>query len=454
MMLIRRLKYRGTRGAIFRRTYDLVRENHIEKMLDEYPQLRPMYFVGDKELRLPNGSVIAFRYAENEQDVMANIGKEYMDIVVDQAEAFTERELNILKSCCRWPRMSSSQCKFVLTFNPGNVSHNFLKRIFYDRKYQDNEQPDDYAFIQAYGWDNVEWARCSLAEEGLGPYEYYNDWTEDQRFQYFITKTQQGRELNALPQALRIGWLLGRMDQFAGQYFDIFSRDKHVAKAFIEPWMDRWIGIDWGFAHNAAAEWCAQIRTTLTSVYREFVASGRSPKALAQEIVDRTPPEERRYVRGIGLSHDAFAQRDERDSYAKQMNEVFAQAGMPRAVSAGKDVVGTAARIYEMFRSNEIIIDPSCANLIETLPMVTRDETDPERTIKFAGDDSFDACKHSLQVRQPPTKVPPKVQLMAQAAEIKDPFKRWWFLRQHGNPREHVRFHQRVGPQFGREYVN
>lgn len=444
--------------CIIRRTYDLVRENHIDPLLAQFPFMRPWYRKGDKEILLPNHSVIAFRYAENSGDVDGMIGKEYKYILLDQAEAFTEREMVTIKSICRWP--GASPAKLVMTFNPGNIGHAYLQRIFFDRKYNPNENPADYVFIQAFGWDNIEWARAALYEDGIkGDCEgrqcgqcqscVYYSWDNDRRYEYFVTRTQQGRELNALPQAMRIGWLMGRMDQFAGQYFDIFSRDRHVAVCRPEPWMDRWIGIDWGFAHPASTHWCSQIKPNLTAVYREYVTKGHSPKALAQEIVDRTPVEERRYVRGIGLSHDAFSQRDERDSTAKLMNEVFRQNGLPVAAHAGKDVVGTAARLYEMFRSNEIVIDPSCQKLIEVLPMVTRDDKEPERPVKFDGDDPYDSLRHALQVRQPASEVPKEVMVWAEANKIEDKFERWWFLRNNlPEPKP-----ARVAPTYGSDWM-
>src|SRR5689334_21691495 len=84
IMLKRCLENPRTRRAIFRRTFPLVKENHIDKFLDEWPVLREWYNVGNSEIRFPNGSVLAFRYAETSKDVAAQIGKEYMDILVDQ----------------------------------------------------------------------------------------------------------------------------------------------------------------------------------------------------------------------------------------------------------------------------------------------------------------------------------------------------------------------------------
>jgi hypothetical protein len=443
ILLIRRFLIPNTRGCILRRTYDLVRENHIEPMFREYPFLRQFYRAGDKDLALPNGSVLSFRYAENTYDVDAMIGKEYYDFLVDQAEAFTESELNTMKSCTRWPGVPDTACKYVLTFNPGGVGSAFLKRVFYDKQYRGKEVENDYTFIQAYGWDNVEWAKSSLESDGLPPFcgptancgkcavcSFYR-WDSDKRFDYFITRTQYGRELNALPAALRIGWLLGSFDHFPRQYFDIWSEERFVRPCAPEPWQPCWIGIDWGFAHPSAIYWAAQLTPKVTGVYRELSPKGLSPKALAQEIVEHTPEEERPYVKAIGLSHDAFSVREGRDSIAAQMAEVFHQARLPYPVKAGKDVAGVAARTYEMFRQDELVIDPSCRDLIRVLPMISRREDEPEATEKFEGDDPFDGLKHCLQARLGFKDEPQELRVRSEAQGIGDPLARWFYLTKH-----------------------
>ena len=477
VMLKRRLEHPGTTGAIFRRTYDLVRENHIDKYIKEYPILNEWYHKGDKEIKFPNGSVLAFRYAETTSDVNAHIGKEYMDIIVDQAEAFSAGELTTLKSCCRWPGVDENACKYILTFNPGNIGHAELKRIFYNKRYRADdgseytveqfkvakalnpelqwlEHPDNYAFIQAYGWDNVEWSRAALEKDGhtgecggahcggCGGCVYYS-WDNDERFNYYITRSQFGREQNALPQAMRIGWLLGNMDQFAGQYYDIFSPERHIKRCQPEEWHTRWLGIDWGFAHLATCYWASQLSQQTTGFYREYCAAGHSPKALAQEIVDRTPGPERAMVKHIFLSHDAFAQRTEVDTISEQMGQVFRANGMPYPEMASKDPKGRAALLYDMmgppipgtepvqFREAQIAIDPGCKHLIETIPMVCRDQNDPEKPLKFEGDDPFDGATHALTYRMRTAAVPREVQLMEQAKQIADPVARFFFLRKH-----------------------
>ncbi len=304
-------------------------------------------------------------------------------------------------------------------------------------------------FIQAYGWDNVEWARSSLADDGYpgecggkvcgkcGGCVFYS-WDSDKRFEYYITRTQFGREQNALPAAMRIGWLLGNMDQFAGQYFDIFAPERHIAPCQPEPYHTRWIGIDWGFAHLSACYWASQIKPKLMALYREWTGAGRSPKSLAQEIVDRTPAIERSLVKHIFLSHDAFAKRTEQDTIADQMAQVFRTNGMPYPETASKDPKGRATLLYDMLgpqdpntgknKEPEIVIDPSCKKLLETLPMVCRDQDDLEKPLKFEGDDPFEGATHCLTYRMGKAKVPQENLIMEEAERITDPVARWFFI--------------------------
>src|SRR5260370_3822475 len=233
VQIYRRLLHPGTRGLIFRRTYGQLYENHIEPLFRQFPKLREFYTDKHREVRIPvpNGgfSSIVFGYAEHAKDIYSYLGKEYMDICVDQAEQLSEDELLLLKTCNRWPGKGADECKLGLFPNPGGIGHAFLKRVFHDRQYKGNENPEDYAFLQAYGWDNVEWCRPALVEDGFIEDDYYR-WAESKRFEYFITRSDYGQRLNRLPESLKIGHLLGRWDIFAGQYFDNFDPTKQVKR--------------------------------------------------------------------------------------------------------------------------------------------------------------------------------------------------------------------------------
>jgi phage terminase large subunit len=189
--------------------------------------MRPWYNKQEKILYLPNGSWVRFGYAEHHDDIYDFFGKAYDDIAIDEATDLEEDQIVFLKTCNRRTIDSPLTPKFLLTMNPGRIGHVFIKRIFIDKAYIENEIPTDYAFLQAYGWDNVEWCRKALVAEGKTAKEYYT-WSDDKRFEYFITKSKYGQDLNALPESDRKAHLLGDWDVFAGQFFSMWRRELHV----------------------------------------------------------------------------------------------------------------------------------------------------------------------------------------------------------------------------------
>ena len=420
IMLLRRLSHPGTAGLIFRRVYDDLKRNHIDKFFEEFPQLYKFYRATDHEIILPSvnsqpPSRIVFGYAETLQEIKRKFhGVEYMDMFVDQGEQLTEEETKIMKTACRWPGVGRYQCKFVLFFNPGGVGIPYLKRVFSEKKFRDKERPSDYQFIQAYGWDNVEWVRSALVEQGLTEDDFYS-WDNDTRFNYFINESQYGQELDALPQALRIGYLMGSFDTFAGQYFDIWDPDRQTIPEYelrIKPYHPKWISIDWGYNHNSAVYWWAQ-DGTVTKTYRERVVSGYGPRALAQDIIDRTTMfdgEELKEIDAIYISPDTRAKRTTEDTILQQIGSVLTAAGMPRPRDADDHRVSGFMLMHEMLHYNRWVIGRNCEKLIENLPLFSRDEKNPEDCVKFLGDDPGDAARYGLKSRFGAREIPKQVQ--------------------------------------------
>src|SRR6185312_8120786 len=93
VMLRRRVDFPKSVGMIFRRTYPELLDNHILPMWREFPQLEAGYNKGEKNLTLPNGSILMFLFCDDPPTTESFLGKEFQDIVVDQAEALTELEL-------------------------------------------------------------------------------------------------------------------------------------------------------------------------------------------------------------------------------------------------------------------------------------------------------------------------------------------------------------------------
>ena len=126
------------------------------------------------------------------------------------------------------------------TCNPGGQGHAYVKRVFIDRRFNSNENPDDYTFIQALVDDNT-----ALME----------------------AQPEYVQQLEALPEKLRQAWRHGRWDVFEGQVFGEFVDDPahyadrigtHVIEPFDIP--KTWTiyrGFDWGYAKPFSVGWYA-----------------------------------------------------------------------------------------------------------------------------------------------------------------------------------------------------
>src|SRR5579885_3524116 len=91
-MLLRRMQYPKTTGLILRRTYPELYKSHIVKLFEEYPFIRAWYNEQRKEIAFPNGSYLFFGSAEHEKDMSAYYSSEFADIMVDEAQEFSQYE--------------------------------------------------------------------------------------------------------------------------------------------------------------------------------------------------------------------------------------------------------------------------------------------------------------------------------------------------------------------------
>jgi hypothetical protein len=440
IMLLRRFRYPGTAGLMFRRKWNQLRDTVLEGVFfKQWPITRDWWKASEKTLIIPTTPVsrIVFGFAEHESDIDDFQGKEFMDVIVDEATRCSEMMLVKLNETRRWTGRVKGKpipdrlCKTVWGMNPGGLSHAYIRRLMYKRQYHGREREEDYAFIPSYAWDNIEWCRSTLVQRKMVPsgtmcdfYGCTNDrgrrvldfggncvmghtepikgLSDQERFQFFIKYTQRGHELDNLPQRLRTGWLLGNWDEFAGQFYDIWDPAVYVKRCVPDrDWHPRWLGIDWGFQHPMSCHWLAQVGP-VTRIYRETVSNHHSARSQAQEIVDRTDKDERKLIDAIYLSPDAFQKRSEQDSFAAQMGEIFQRNGMPYPTEADNSRVHGAQAMYELMKSKTLEIDPSCRQLIDVIPMITTAEDDPEEIEKFDGDDAWDSARYGIKSRQRP----------------------------------------------------
>ena len=192
-------KYPGIVCCIVRKTYPELRENHIKELTTllrcnaPKPERFASYNDSTKTIKFPNGSTILFRYLDTESDEGRFQGTQFDVLFIDEATQQPEQRWDILRACVRG--VNNYPKRIYLTCNPGGVGHGWVKRIFIDRQFKEEEHPEEYVFIQSLVTDNVALMR--------------------QQPDYLD-------QLKSLPPKQREAWLYGRWDIFEGQFFEDF----------------------------------------------------------------------------------------------------------------------------------------------------------------------------------------------------------------------------------------
>ncbi len=397
-------RHAGVDTLLLRRTFPELESSLLNYFRRDVPrELYRSYNDSKHVVVWPNGSTTRFGYCRAESDVYQYQGAEFLFIGIDELTLFTLRQWQFLTSRNRCP-VAGTFPNMAGATNPGNIGHAWVKALWIDRRpapgmeRPEEYDPGDYAFIPARVWDNPIYARDS---------------------NYLKT-------LDALPRHLRRAFLEGDWNVFAGQYFDLFDLGRHTARAeelSLQAWWPRWISIDWGFEHPAAAYWHAAAPDGRIFTYREFVQNHLSPRMLAQAIVERTAAPHgaaREKIDAIYLSPDAFARRTSEATIAEQLWEVFDRAGLPPPTPADDDRIGGWMLMYQLLESDGWVVAENCAELVRALPLLTRDESNVEDVLKMEGDDAADAARYGLKSRLRPGQVP-LAQRIAEQVTSTDP---------------------------------
>jgi len=433
IMLDRRLAIPGTIGAIVMRNYEPLKKYHIDQMQRDFPDLANYYHATDRKLVIPMESgppsEIHFRHAETLADVERIFRSgSYYDIFVDQAEGFSEAELREMKQAVRWKGTAPGSCKFALGFNMGGEGIGFLDNIFHTGKYGPNESKEDFAFVHFFPWDNVEWVRGPLEQDGLTEDDYYQVFTEEQRQKYCATKSDYGKNLYSQDTPLRNRDWLGSWEALEGAYFGrVFSRDSTVitpeqVAELIKPWWKRWLSQDWGKGHWCATQWHARGEVSpeaarrilgwevsksikMVVTYREYMAGAAAEKDggaqrelseqdIARQIVERTPEDERESVRAFFLSPDAFemsVRRANQSKISELMGNVLKAGGLPTPSKADNARVDGWSLMFnvllETMRHGQNgedcwLISENCPELIRAIPLLMRNPKNLDDVLK------------------------------------------------------------------------
>lgn len=397
------LYYAGIKIGIYRRTYPELRNNHVVPLLKELHGIAS-YNESKKVFTFPNKSVIELCYADNAKELNQKFqGQEFDVLFIDEATQIPEDWYDVIKATNRG--VNDFPKRIYITCNPGNVGHNWVKRLFITKSYKESERAEDYSFIQALPRDNK-----ALMEANPD---------------YIKT-------LEALPPTLRKAWLEGSWDIFMGQFFEEFVDDPthyedrlytHVIEPFEVP--DSWQifrSFDWGYAKPFSCDWFALDPDTgrLYQILQFYGCTGtpnEGVKWTADKVFSEIAKIEREHRWLIGK--DIYGVADSA-IWASDGGEAIIESAYRHGVNFVKpDKTRTPGwlQIHYRLAFNKqgrplLQIFNTCKHAIRTLPLLQYSETIPEDLDTNGEDHYADSLRYlcmlpALKI-QPPKEVSEK----------------------------------------------
>lgn len=360
--------YSGIRMLLVRRTYQEVTKNHLDALKHELKGIAK-YNKTDKAFYFINGSLLQFGYCENDDDADQYQGVEYDVIFIDEATQMSESQIKKIAACCRGVNKFPKHIYY--TMNPGGQGHGYIKRLFIDRNFLDNEDPLQYKFIQAKVSDNA--ALISADPDYV-------------------------KTLKALPPKLRKAWLDGDWDIFEGQFFEDFinkpdhyndRRWTNVIEPFeIPPSWNIYRSYDHGYAKPfSCGYWAVDYEGRAYRILEIYGCKDDIPDEGVKWEVNKifhTISEfenTHRWLKGkkiIGVADPAIWQKDTGESIA----DVAAKHGIYFQKGDNKRIPGWMQFHYRLaFDENGIpmcYIFNTCKHFIRTIPTLMYSQTIPE----------------------------------------------------------------------------
>ena len=361
------LRYPGIKILITRRTYRELYNNHIAPM-QALLTGTAVYNKGEKIFYFPNGSTVTFGYCDGDDDLGQYQGAEYDVWFADEAGQFQESWLTQIDACVRGTNAFPKRTYYTL--NPGGPSHGYFKRLFIDRRFREDEYPEDYAFIQALCTDNQALLRSQP--------EYL-------------------RSLEKLPPKLRAAWLEGRWDVYEGQFFeDFFDRPEHYRDRrfthVIEPFEipEDWKlyrSFDWGYHRPFSCGWWAVdydgVAYRILELYGCTQAPNEGVRWTPEQVFSkvRQIETEHRWLAGkriTGIADPAIWDGETGESIAQTAarHQVYFQPGDHKRLPGWMQVhyrLSMDEKGYPM-----LYVFKNCRAFIRTLPLLQYDKTNPE----------------------------------------------------------------------------
>lgn len=347
-------QYPGIRILILRREYGDMENSIISPMLKILAPGSYDYNKTDHMINFANGSQIKFGNMPGYGAAVEGKyqGQEYEWLFIDEATQFLESEFRGLAAIVRGANKIPK--RIYLTCNPGGPGHNWVKRLFIDRRFKIGENPADYVFIPATVDDNKDLMEANP--------DYV-------------------KQLELLPEDKRRAHRYGDWNALAGVYFEEFTDGVHTCKPFPIPrdWA-RYRAFDYGLDMFFCL-WIAVDPDGRCYVYRQYAENNLVVSDAAQAIHANTPDGE--YINFTIAPPDMWSRQRET---GKTQAAMFGENGVMLYKADNARVQGWSA-LKELFKLRGdgkpgLIVFNTCESLIECVKCLMHDDNNPNDVAK------------------------------------------------------------------------
>jgi hypothetical protein len=315
----------------------------------------------------------------------------------------------------------------AMSTNPVGVGYSWIKKLFIDHK--------PVMGMSAYDPNDYEYFHSTVKSN---PYTYTPEYV---------------KTLEAMTGPMRLKALEGDLNVVSGQFFDNFETARHVRRyqdIIFHPWNPIWIGADWGMAHAFPIYWMTKGELpdpikggtrVVNVVFRERILHGMNAIEAAREIARSCSPNLVREnvpldpmmdnkiqkidekIQSFFLSWERFHSSESNHTVADEMGKEFRKYGLPHPQKADANRVDGWNLIYQLLDLDELIITDDCVELIENLPLLTRNPIKLEDVLKTdsIADDVGDALRYGLKSFLKPGQVPQSVKDQQTLDRIQNP---------------------------------
>ena len=382
------IRYPGIRVLIVRRTYRELINNHVI-YLQEDLNGSAKFNKSDMVFKFVNGSTISFGYCNGDNDLMQYQGVQYDVIFIDEATQLEEDWIRKITACRRGT--NDFPKRIYYTCNPGGVGHQYIKRLFIDRRYEPGENAEDYSFIQSKVTDNLTLMR------------------DDPMYM---------KTLQALPPKLKKAWLDGDWGIFEGQFFeDFIDRPEHYQDRqwthVIDPFeipagWTIYRSFDFGYGKPFSVGWWAvDYQGRLYRILELYGCTDEPntgvkwpPDRIFQQIAKTE--REHRWLKGkdiIGVADPSIWD----GSRGIPISEMAAQQGVYFTKGINARLPGWMQVHYRLAFDEDgfpqMYVFRTCSAFIRTIPLMQYDPHDPEDLDTTAEDHVADEVRYMCMAR-------------------------------------------------------